>query len=227
MIMNKEQIKYYLKTVSLLLLLVLAFNISQAHVVVNELEKMSRTETAWLYLKLGYEHILPLGFDHILFILSLFLISPKLKPLLWQATTFTVAHTVTLGLTMYNVIRPSSAIVEPVIALSIVFVAIENILFAKMRASRFAIVFLFGLVHGMGFASALGQLGLPQNAYLSSLIMFNIGVELGQVTIIMAAFFIVGKWFGDKAYYRRLIVVPTSALIMAIASFWTIERLFF
>src|SRR6478736_430919 len=137
-----------------------------AHVIVGELERLSTANAAWLYLRLGYEHILPLGLDHILFVLSLFLLSPKLKPVLWQATAFTVAHSLTLGLAMFNVITPSPGIVEPIIALSIMYVALENIFSPRLKTSRIGIVFLFGLVHGMGFASALGSLGLPQNSYL-------------------------------------------------------------
>jgi hypothetical protein len=198
-----------------------------AHVIVGELEKMSRTGAAALYLKLGYQHIIPQGFDHILFVLSLFLLSPRLKPVLWQATAFTVAHSITLGLAMYHVITPPARIVEPVIALSIMYVALENIFSAKLKPSRVGVVFLFGLVHGMGFAGALGKLGLPQNSYLTSLVMFNAGVELGQVTIILLAYFLLGRWFGDKPYYRRYIVVPLSVGIALVAGFWTIQRLFF
>ncbi len=130
--------------------------------IVGELEKMSAAQAAILYLKLGYLHILPLGFDHILFVLSLFLLSPRLKPVLWQATAFTVAHSVTLGLAMYHIITPPARIVEPLIAISIVYVALENIFSPKLKPSRVAVVFLFGLVHGLGFAGALGRLGLPQ-----------------------------------------------------------------
>ncbi len=197
-----------------------------AHVVVGELEKMSTTEAAFLYLQLGYKHILPLGFDHILFVLSLFLVNPRLKPVLWQATTFTVAHSITLGLAMYHVIHPPAAIVEPLIALSIVYVAIENMFSSRLKASRIIVVFVFGLVHGLGFAGALGQLGLPQNAYLPSLIMFNLGVELGQLTVILLAFFLVARWWGQKPFYRQRIVIPVSALIALVAGYWTIERLF-
>lgn len=195
-----------------------------AHDVVGELENMSGRDTAFLYLKLGYKHILPLGLDHILFVLSLFLLSSKLKTVLWQSLAFTVAHSVTLGLAMYNVVNVSPAIVEPLIALSIMYVALENVFVKKLRASRIGIVFIFGLIHGLGFASALNSLGLPQNAYLSSLIMFNAGVELGQLTIIVAAFFLVGKWFGGKPYYHKYIVTPLSLCIAAIALFWVIQR---
>ncbi len=196
-----------------------------AHVIVQELDKLSVTDAAWVYLKLGYTHILPLGLDHILFVLSLFMLSPKLKPLLWQATAFTVAHSITLGLSMYHIISPPANIVEPLIALSILYVSLENIFSPRLKASRIGIVFLFGLVHGMGFAGALGKLGLPQDAYLLSLVMFNIGVELGQLTIILAAYFLLGKWFGNKSYYRRLIVIPASAVIAIVSAVWTVQRL--
>jgi HupE/UreJ protein len=200
---------------------------ASAHVVVGELEKMSGTDAAALYVRLGYTHILPFGLDHILFVLSLFLLSPRLKPVLWQATAFTVAHSVTLGLAMYQLITPPARIVEPLIALSIVYVALENIFSPRLKPSRVGVVFLFGLVHGLGFAGALGQLGLPQSAYLLSLVMFNLGVELGQLTIILAAWFLVGKWFGSRPYYRRWIVKPSSLAIAGVAAFWTIQRIFF
>jgi HupE / UreJ protein len=196
-----------------------------AHVVPGELEKMSKSDAAVLYLELGFLHILPFGFDHILFILSLFLLSPKLKPVLWQVTAFTVAHSITLGLAMYHVITPVTKFIEPLITISILYVALENIFSPRLKASRVGIVFLFGLVHGMGFAGALGQIGLPQNAYLLSLIMFNLGVELGQLTVILMAYFLVAKWFGNKPYYRKNIVIPVSALIAVIAGIWTIQRI--
>ncbi len=212
------------KFVFLLLSLFLFSTPLYAHDVVGELENMSKTDTAILYLNLGYKHILPLGLDHILFVLSLFLLSPKLKPVLWQSLAFTVAHSVTLGLAASNYIRVSPAIVEPLIALSIMYVALENVFVKKLRTSRIAVVFLFGLVHGLGFASALSKLGLPSNAYISSLIMFNLGVELGQLTVILAAFLLFGKWFGQKPYYRKYVVIPLSIAIAAIALFWVVQR---
>jgi len=196
-----------------------------AHVIVQELDKLSGTDAAWVYLKLGYNHILPLGLDHILFVVSLFMLSPKLKPLLWQATAFTIAHSITLGLAMYHIISPPANIVEPLIALSILYVSLENIFSPRLKASRIGVVFLFGLVHGMGFAGALGKLGLPQDAYLLSLVMFNLGVELGQLTIILSAYFLLGKYFGNKHYYRRRIVIPVSAVIAIISAVWTIQRI--
>src|SRR5450631_4108529 len=220
---NRNPCSIY-KISALLIFCFLAFQPVFAHVIVRELEKMSGTDAAIEYLKLGYHHIFPLGLDHILFVLGLFLLSPKLKPVLWQATAFTVAHSVTLGLAMYHVINPPAHIVEPLIALSILYVSIENILSPCLKASRIGVVFLFGLIHGMGFAGALGQLGLPQNAYLLSLVMFNIGVELGQMTIILLAYFLLAKWFGNKPWYRKRIVIPISAGIAVTACIWTIQR---
>lgn len=197
-----------------------------AHVVVRELENISTSDAAWIYLKLGYRHILPLGLDHILFVFSLFLLSPRIKTVLWQASAFTIAHTITLGLTMYHIITPPGFIVEPMITLSILYVSLENIFSPRLKASRIGVVFVFGLVHGMGFAGALGRLGLPQHAYFLSLVMFNAGVELGQMTIILVAWFLLAKWFGDKPYYRRKLVIPFSFGIAIVSSVWTFQRLF-
>ena len=224
---NVDSRRILFRGFGLLIMLFLITNNLFAHDVEGELAKIGKTEAAILYLQLGFTHIIPLGFDHILFVLSLFLLSPKLKPVLWQATAFTIAHSITLGLAMFKVITPNAAIVEPVIALSILYVALENIFSPRLKKSRIGIVFLFGLVHGMGFANALGSLGLPQNAYITSLVMFNVGVELGQITVILAAFLLFGKWFGDKPYYRKYIVIPLSILIALMAAYWTIERLFF
>jgi hypothetical protein len=208
-------------------LLVLTCSNLWAHASMVDLEKMSPSALAILYLQLGFEHIVPMGLDHILFVLSLFLLSPTLKPILWQATAFTIAHTVTLGLSMYQIINPPAQIVEPLIALSILYVAVENMVSRQLRTSRLVVVFLFGLVHGMGFAGALGQLGLPQSSYVSSLLLFNLGVELGQILVIVLAWFLLAKWFGNKAYYRKLIVMPLSMIIGIISVYWIIERLFF
>ena len=215
------------KIASLFFFIVLFSNTANAHVAIVDLENMSGKDTVVLYIKLGFQHIIPLGIDHILFVLSLFLLNPKLKPVLLQATAFTVAHTVTLGLSMYQVINPPSYIVEPIIAISIMYVALENILSSNLKPSRIGIVFLFGLIHGMGFASVLSGLGLPQKSFLSSLLMFNVGVELGQISVILVAYFLLAKFFGNKPYYRKYIVIPISSVIFLIATYWTIERIFF
>ena len=198
-----------------------------AHVIDADLSKLSRTEIFWTYIKLGFTHILPLGFDHILFIVSLYILEPRLKPVLWQATAFTVAHSITLGLAMYGLINPPTAIVEPVIALSILFVAIENIFADRLNPFRVAIVFGFGLIHGLGFASALTSLGLPRNLFFESLIAFNVGVELGQVSVILLAWLLIGRWFADKPWYKQRVVIPASVLIGLVAAYWTVERVFF
>jgi hypothetical protein len=222
--MNNPPFKYYYRSIGCTMLLFLLCQSVFAHDV--DLSSLSKSEVLSIYLQLGFTHIIPLGFDHILFVLSLYLLNPKLKPILWQATAFTVAHTITLGLAMYQIIKPPASIVEPVIALSIVYVALENIFSPRLKVSRIGVVFLFGLVHGMGFASALTQLGLPQNSYLSSLLMFNLGVELGQITVILAAFFLIGLPFSNKTFYRKKIVIPLSIIIAVIAAYWTVERFF-
>jgi len=198
----------------------------QAHIVPYDLTKLSKTDVAFIYLKLGYTHILPNGFDHILFVLGLFLLNPRLKSVITQATAFTIAHSITLGLAMKGIITPVSSIVEPIIALSIVFVAVENIYTSQLKPWRILIVFAFGLIHGLGFASALKELSLPKIDFFTSIIMFNIGVELGQISIIVAAYFLLGHWFKNKEWYRRRIVVPISLMIAIVAFYWTIERVF-
>lgn len=213
------------KAFSLLILMTLAFE-SQAHTINYELARLSQTDVGWTYLKLGFEHIVPLGVDHILFVLSIFFLSNRLRTIIWQATTFTVAHSITLGLAMYGYIEPLPAVVEPIIALSIFFVAVENILVGELKPSRLGIVFLFGLVHGMGFAGALSELGLPPSSYVSALLSFNVGVELGQLAVILAAYFLVGRWFSKEKWYRSYVVNPVSASIALIALYWTVERTF-
>lgn len=198
-----------------------------AHTVNYDLELKPVHDIVSFYLGLGFEHILPFGIDHILFILCLFLLEPKLKSVLIQASCFTVAHTLTLILSMKGTIQPQASIVEPIIALSIVFVALENILIRELKPSRYIIVFAFGLIHGMGFASALNEIGLPRDAFYTSLISFNAGVELGQIAVILFAWFLIGKWFSQKNWYRIRIVYPLSFTIALIAGYWTIERIFF
>ncbi len=197
-----------------------------AHTIDYDMAKLSQSGVGAVYLKLGFTHILPYGYDHVLFVLSLFFLSNRLPTIIWQATTFTLAHSITLGLAMYGWIKPLPAIIEPIIALSIFFVAVENILVKELKPSRIGIIFMFGLVHGMGFASALTELGLPRSSYMASLVSFNLGVELGQIAVILIAWFLVGKWFSEKTWYRSRVVNPISAVIALIALYWTIERTF-
>jgi hydrogenase/urease accessory protein HupE len=186
---------------------------------------MSRSEVVRTYVGLGFTHILPKGTDHILFVLGIFLLSIHLRPILLQVTAFTVAHTITLALTIYGVVSLSPRIVEPLIALSIVYVAVENVLTPKLTPWRVALVFGFGLLHGMGFAGVLSQLGLPRSEFLPALLCFNAGVELGQLTVIAAAFLLIGLPFRNEPWYRRRIVVPGSLLIAAIGLYWFVQRI--
>jgi hypothetical protein len=176
------------------------------------------------YVQMGYMHILPNGLDHILFVLGLFLLSTRLKPLLWQITAFTVAHSLTLALSLYGLVRLPPTIIEPVIAASIAFVAIENLFTTDLKPWRPFVVFGFGLVHGMGFAGALKDLGLQRHDFLTALVGFNMGVELGQLSVVALALLAVG-WFRSRPSYRRLVVIPASATIAAVAVFWTFQRL--
>lgn len=210
-----------------MLLLLCAAPLLQAHVISYDLDPLPKGQIFARYLTLGYQHIIPLGLDHILFILSVFFLNNNLKQIVLQASMFTLAHSITLGLAMYGVIQPPTFLVEPLIALSIVLLALENIFSRRVKPWRLAMVFIFGLVHGMGFAGALSGLGMPSYAFATALISFNIGVELGQLTIILLMYFLVARIFSHKDWYRKAIVVPSSLLIALIAGYWTIERIFY
>lgn len=175
------------------------------------------------YLKLGFVHIIPRGFDHILFVIGLFLLSPNLNALLWQVSAFTVAHTLTLALGATGVVRLPADIVEPLIALSILWVAIENLLTNRFSRWRVVVVFCFGLLHGLGFAGVLLKIGLSGTHFISALLAFNVGVELGQLTVIALCFLTVG-WAMRRPSYHGRVVAPASCAIALIAAFWVVER---
>lgn len=177
------------------------------------------------YLAMGFRHILPDGTDHILFVLGLFLLSPRLKPLLAQVTSFTAAHTIALALAALGFVSLSPRVVEPLIALSIVYVAAENIVTPRLTPWRPAVVFLFGLLHGMGFAGALREAGLPRSEVPAALLSFNAGVEAGQLAVILAAFALLALPFRDRLWYRRGVVVPGSLLVAAVGLFWFVQRI--
>ena len=189
----------------------------------GQFRQATRFEVMREYLALGYTHILPKGLDHILFVLGLFLLSIRLRPILIQVTTFTIAHSITLGLTMYGIVALPSRIVEPLIALSIAYVAIENLLTTELKPWRLALVFMFGLLHGMGFAGVLADLGLPRGEFLTALLSFNLGVEGGQLTVIALASLCV-VWYRHQVWYHRWVVVPASMVIATIGVYWTIAR---
>jgi hypothetical protein len=156
-------------------------------------------------------------------VLGLFLLSIRLRPLLLQVTAFTVAHTLTLGLTLYGVVALPTSIVEPLIALSIAYVGIENCLSSRLQPWRVLLVFVFGLLHGMGFAGVLSDIGLPEGDFLTALISFNVGVEFGQLAIILVAFILMG-WWRRRDWYRVYIVMPLSLSIALAGLYWTWER---
>lgn len=177
------------------------------------------------YVLIGFDHIVPKGLDHILFVLGLFFFSLKLRPLLYQVSAFTVAHTVTLALAILGLVRVPAAIVEPLIAASIAWIAVENILFKEMKPWRTAVVFGFGLLHGLGFASVLSDIGLNPARFVTGLIGFNVGVELGQIAVLAMAWGMLGIWFGKKPWWRARVAVPASLVIAATGAYWFVERL--
>jgi hypothetical protein len=185
----------------------------------------SRAEVIGQYLWLGFEHILPLGIDHILFVLGLFLLNTAWRPLLAQVTAFTAAHTLTLALSTYGVVSLSPAVVEPLIALSIAWIAFENVFTDELHWWRPAVVFGFGLLHGLGFAGVLAELGLPRSQYLSALLSFNVGVELGQLAVIALAFVALGA-LRNRSWYRTRVTVPASVIIGLVGLYWAVERTF-
>ncbi len=172
------------------------------------------------FLWLGMEHIF-IGYDHIMFILGLILIGGKLMNLVKMVTAFTVAHSITLVLAVLQVVALPARLVESVIALSIVYIALENF-FVKDSDQRWLIAFVFGLMHGFGFAGVLTELGLPSGALVTSLVSFNVGVEIGQVVIVAACYPVI-VWVTQSTWQRR-IVYGLSSLILVFGLVWFLER---
>ena len=175
------------------------------------------------YIKIGFVHILPLGFDHILFVLGLFFFAARLRPLLIQVTLFTVAHTATLALATTGVVKVSPSVIQPLIAASIM--AVENLWQRQLQAGRLLIIFGFGLLHGLGFASVLGEIGLAPTHFVLSLVSFNIGVELGQLAVLVPAYIVFVMIAGGGVWYRRLIATPASLAIAATGLWMLASRL--
>lgn len=201
--------------------------------------QMTGWQTFVAYIPVGFDHILPQGLDHILFVLGLFFLSTQLRALLWQVSAFTLAHTVTLALGALGLVNIPGSIVEPLIAASIVYVAVENIFASGLSRWRPMVIFGFGLLHGLGFASVLGEFGLPEGQFIPALISFNVGVELGQLTVIAMAFVVL--WLATqatkiahlsedetpvqtRAVMARAVSITGSLLIAIIAAYWVIER---
>jgi len=175
------------------------------------------------YVVAGFEHIVPLGIDHVLFVLGLYFFATRLGPLLWQVSAFTVAHTITLALAATGTVSVPASVVEPLIAATIVYVGVENTLGWGNVRGRTALVFAFGLLHGLGFASVLGDYGIASDRFAVALIGFNIGVEFGQLAVIAIAFALTG-WFIARPWYRKMIAVPASLAIAAVGAYWVVER---
>lgn len=175
------------------------------------------------YLALGFSHILPYGADHVLFVLGLFFLTREPGPLLVQMTLFTLAHSLTLGLSLYGVVSLPSRFVEVAIALSIAFIAIENLFSSKLRRWRPAVVFVFGLIHGLGFAHTFAEKPIPPQDFLPALLSFNLGIELGQIAVVAIAFAAVSLWWKRETYQKH-IARPASALIALCGLFWAVER---
>lgn len=185
--------------------------------------KASAGQTFAQYLVLGFEHILPKGLDHILFVLALFLLAPRLKPLTWQVTGFTLAHSVSLALAVFGLVELPARLVETAIAVSIAALAIDNLRSLEPSRWRPLTVFGFGLLHGLGFARVLRDLGLPRGQEALALASFNLGIETGQLTVLGLAFLAVG-WAIARPGFRRWITVPASGAIAIVASLWTVTR---
>ena len=179
------------------------------------------------YLNAGFLHIVPKGLDHVLFILGVFLITMRLRPLLIQITMFTVAHSLTLSLGVLGCVNIPPQVVEPLIALSIAYVAFENLGSDRLSRFRLPVIFGFGLLHGLGFASVLAEFRLPEGLYFAALFWFNVGVEFAQIGLLVAAYLGITVWFSCPEAYRRYVVLPGSLVIGGVGTYWMAERIFY
>ena len=177
------------------------------------------------YILAGFYHILPKGVDHILFVMGLLFLTPKIPPLVMQISIFTLAHTITLAMSSLGLFTVAAGVVEPLIALSIVYIAYENIFRSQLTKYRIITIFLFGLLHGLGFASVLKTFGLPEENFILALLGFNIGVELGQITIVLLGFIILANIFKSINQFRVYITLPGSFFIGVFGLWWMLERL--
>jgi len=184
-------------------------------------------EVASTYTALGVEHIL-LGIDHLLFVLALLILVPTTRTLIWTITSFTLAHSLTLAAATMGWVHVPQKPVEAVIALSILFVAMEIVHWRQGRPGitrrwPWLVAFTFGLLHGFGFAGALSEIGLPEHAIPTALLFFNVGVEAGQLMFI-AAVFLVWALIRRASWPQWAWRVPVYA-IGSLAAFWTIDRI--
>ncbi len=172
---------------------------------------------------IGFEHIIPAGLDHIFFVLGLFFLSTRLSKLLYQVSCFTVAHSLTLGLATLGMVSVPASVVEPLIAASIIFIAVDNLYNHSLARWRLAVVTIFGLLHGLGFAAALSDLILPAENFFSTLFFFNLGVEVGQLTVLALAFLTVG-WLRNWTKYSERVARPATVTIAGVGTYWLVKR---
>ncbi len=175
------------------------------------------------FLFLGFQHVLTNGLDYILFVLGLYFFATGLRPLLLQFIAYSAALSLTLWLSMAGALSLTPRIVEPLMALSIAVVGLENLFFRKVSLWRWCIVFGLGLVHGLGLAAALGQLGGPEIQLGPTLAGFNVGVELGLLAVVVIALALT-RWFWSKPWYFKRIALPASAAITVVALYWVVRR---
>jgi hypothetical protein len=178
--------------------------------------------SAFAYLKLGFAHVLPLGLDHLLFLVALVLGSERSwRRLLALSLGFTAAHTLTLGLGATGTVTVPAGIVEPLIALSIVALALSN-LWQRERRHEPVWVLAFGLLHGLGFAGALSAIGLPPSGVVVPLLCFNVGVELAQIVVVGLVWLLLRPLDEQRVYPYA--VRPGSLCIALVGLFWTVQR---
>jgi hydrogenase/urease accessory protein HupE len=181
--------------------------------------------SCFAFLKLGVEHILT-GYDHLLFLFALLVVCRDLRSILTVITCFTIAHSITLALATLNIVRLPGRIVEPMIAASIAYVGIENLIRGDSPKWRWLITFSFGLVHGLGFADALREFGIRSGSYgmVLPLVSFNIGVEIGQLSVAAAVLPILWQLRKDPFFVRQW--VPVCSVVVALAgSYWMVDRI--
>ena len=174
----------------------------------------------------GVHHIL-IGPDHLLFLVGLLLLGGSVRRLLTVITGFTLAHSITLALAVLNIVTPPGRVVEPIIALSIVYVGVDNLMVQGGRDMRVWIALVFGLIHGFGFASVLQEMGLPSGALGWSLFSFNLGVEIGQVTVAVVVASALTALRARSEVAGRRLAVAGSIVVMAAGTFWFVQRVFF
>ena len=176
------------------------------------------------YFAIGFTHILPYGADHMLFLLALFFLNRSFGDLLLQLTLFTIAHSLTLGLSLYGFVSVPETAVEVAIALSITFVAAENLFRQGLSPWRPWVIFASGLVHGLGFAHSFGITSPGDGNFLTALFSFNLGIEAGQIVVVGIAYALTALW-RKRDTYRKMIAQPASCLIALTGICWAIVRL--